>query len=443
MSSSKFWLLVCLLCLALKVCSANDPPQEVEANLPELSELLEFARKRAPALIEKVITKEEADARLKQAKSAYYPSLDLVTNIGYRKDYRGDAEDTDNLGINYSASLSRPLYHWGAIEAKIEQARLNRDNATINHLFEQQQIEQRIRADYLALILDNLALQNEEQKQLVLQTNHRTKKINFQSGKTSELAYKKSEVELKKSLIAIERIKLSKKRILERFQQYSGWSGSNTTPIEIPAIDTKAIAQWLSSQQATLTKSDWVYRTKPALIQINAIQHEKENLTQIQAGQKPLIGTSFTASQRQTNTSLKNNVDTFSVFGGLRVSWNIFDGFETRHQKMETLAKIRRLEYGFGLLNNKFKLQANELLDSLIFQTRSLELTEAQYEVETAEYDIQKEALLTGRITEAKLRGYSLQYNKSKLALQQARANLHIGISDYLDLVSPIRQEEN
>ena len=439
MSSSKFWLSVCLLWLTLRVCSANGPPQEVEVHFPELSELLEFARDQAPALIEQAITKEEADARLKQAKAAYYPRLDLLTNFGYRKDYRSGAEDTDNLGMTYSAALRRPLYHWGAIEAKIEQARISHDNASLYYLYEQQQTERRIRADYLALILDNIALQNEETKQVILQSNHEIKQINFKAGKTSALAYKKSEVNLKKSLLTIERIQLSKKRILERFQQYAGWSGSNATPLEIPAIDTTTTTQWLLEQRDTLTDSNWIYHTKPALLQINAIQHQKEELTQIEARQKPLIDTSITASQRQTNTSLRDEVDTFSVFGGLLVSWNIFDGFETRHEKIETLAKIRRLEYGFDLLDDKFRLQANEVLDSLLFQTRSLELTEAKYEVETTEYDLQKEALQAGRITKAQLRSNSLDYNKSKLALQQARANLHIGLSDYLDLVSPIR----
>ncbi len=439
MSYNKFWLPVYLLWLTLKVCSANDPPQEVEAHLPELSELLKFARDQAPTLIEQAITKEEADARLKQAKSAYYPRLDLLTNLGYRKDYRSGAEDTDNLGMTYSAALRRPLYHWGAIEAKIEQARLSHDNAILYYLYEQQQTERQIRADYLALILDNVALQNEETKQVVLKSNHEIEQINFEAGKTSALAYKKSEVNLKKSLLTIERIQLSKKRILERFQQYAGWSGSNATPIEIPAIDTTTTTQWLLEQRDALTDSNWIYNTKPALLQINAIQHQKEELTQIKARQKPLIDTSVTASQRQTNTSLRNNVDTFSVFGGLRVSWNIFDGFETHHEEMETLAKIRRLEYGFDLLDDKFRLQANEVLDSLLFQTRSLELSEAKHEVETAEYGLQKEALQTGRITAAQLRSDSLDYNKSKLALLKARANLHIGLSDYLDLVSPIR----
>ncbi len=439
MFSKKSCFLVYLLWLTVSVCPAYNKPKEVEVHFPELARLLQSARDRAPALIEQAITKEEADARLRQAKAAYYPRLDLLTNLGYRKDYRSGAEDTDNLGMTYSAALRRPLYHWGAIEAKIEQARLSHDNASLRYLYEQQQTERRIRADYLALILDNLALQNEEKKQVVLQSNHEIEQINFEAGTTSALAYKKSEVDLKKSLLIIERIQLSKKRILEGFQQFAGWRGSNTTPLEIPTIDTVTIARWLKSQQEALSNSNWIYRTKPALIQLNAIQYEKEEVTQIKARQRPLVDTSLTASQRQTNTSQRNNVDTFSVFGGIRIKWNVFDGFETRYEKIEALAKIRRLEYGFDQLNDTLKLQANEVLDSLLFQTRSLELTEEQHKVETAEYNLQKEGLEAGRITQAQLRSESLQYNEAKLALQQARANLYIGLSDYLDLVSPIR----
>ena len=113
-----------LLLLAVTLSAANQPT-EIDQRSPELKAILNSAQRKAPDLIKQEFIQTEADARLKQAKAAYYPSLHLTTNLGYRKDFReDDAENTDNFGLTYSAALRRPLYHWGAIEAKIEQARI-------------------------------------------------------------------------------------------------------------------------------------------------------------------------------------------------------------------------------------------------------------------------------------------------------------------------------
>ena len=56
-----------------------------EEQLPELKQLLKSAERQAPQLIEQSIARQEAEERLKRAKSAYYPRLDLNSNLGQRQ----------------------------------------------------------------------------------------------------------------------------------------------------------------------------------------------------------------------------------------------------------------------------------------------------------------------------------------------------------------------
>ena len=302
-----------------------------------------------------------------------------------------------------------------------------------------QQIERRIRADYLTLILNNIALRNEQAKQAILEARSETNRINFEAGKLSELAYQKSRIALDMSLLQIERIAQSQQRIAERFQYYAGWDAPTTQSTEIPEFDLAVMAAWLQQQHEQIASSSWVYQTHSAELHSNKIAHQQEAITRIKAQQRPLIDASLTASQNQSNTSSRNNVDTFSVFGGVRVSWNIFDGFRTRNQTIEAQSKLRRLEHELRKLSQELQLEASEVLDALLFQVRSLQLTEAQYATKLAEYALKEDSARTGRITQLELQDAALSLKDQTFKLHQARANLHIGLSDYLDLVSPIR----
>ena len=420
---------------------AANQPAEIDQLAPELQAILSSAHKKAPDLIKQTFIKEEADARLKQAKAAYYPSLHVINNLGYRKDYREeDSENTDKFGLTYSAALRRPLYHWGAIEAQIEQARLNNDSDKLNYLSNLQKIERRIRADYLSLILNNIALHNEQAKQSVLEARSKTNQINFQAGKVSELDYRKSRIALEKSLLKMERIAQSQERIAERFQYYAGWNAPTTQSTEIPKIDIDATEAWLQEQYDQIDSSSWIYQTHRAKLHSNKIAHQEEAITRIKAQKRPLIDASLTASQNQSNTSNRNNVDTFSVFGGIRVSWNIFDGFKTRNQTIEAQTKVRRLEHEFRKLSKELQLEAREVLDALLFQVRSLKLIEAQLKTKQDEYALMEDSALNGRITQLELQDAALSLKNETFNLHKARAELHIGLSDYLDLVSPIYQ---
>ena len=132
-------------------------------------------------------------------------------------------------------------------------------------------------------------------------------------------------------------------------------------------------------------------------------------------------------------------MDTFSVFAGIRVTWNVFDGFNTRNAKIEAQTKVRRLEQELTQLSKELKMEAAEVLDSLLFQVRNLRLTQAQYEAEKAQYSLEEDNVSSGRSTALTLQDAALSLKTKEFAMHQARADLLMGLSDYFDLVTPIR----
>ena len=170
----------------------------------------------------------------------------------------------------------------------------------------------------------------------------------------------------------------------------------------------------------------------------NDIRHHQEAITQIKAQQRPLVSASASASQNQSNTSTQNNVDTVSLFAGIRVQWNLFDGFLTRNRLAEARLKLRRMELESQQKSEQIKLQALELLDQLLFSTQNLAVEEARFELEKVKFASAQSEAESGRQSKRAFENNQLQFDQRFLALQRQRANLHLALQNYQNLVTPI-----
>lgn len=433
-------------CPALAVCGtlllsvpglAALPPHP-ETQLPQLRSILESAKDRAPRLIEEAFLREEADARLLQAKADYYPRLDLRSNFGYRKDFRqGGAEDTDNFGLTYSAVLSRPLYHWGAIEARIEQARIDNDSEAIKYLENTRQIYRGLRSDYLTILLNQASIEAEQLQREIIQQELQRLRGELESGNISEQTFRATELDLQASLLNIQRLEREQQRIIGSFKTYAGWSNSLNIQSFVPESDSQELRTWLAAQRSALDIAAWTEQTTEASLIRNQIARQNEELKVIQSRQRPLLNFTASASQDQSNTSTQNNVDTFSIFGGFSVNWNIFDGFRTKHEKIEARLKIRRLEASLDRIASDLVAERTRMLDQIEFQADQTEVARLRYALEETNFANSRDAAQTGRLSPSQLKAAELTLARRKLELMSARASLLMHVSDYHDLTQP------
>jgi outer membrane protein TolC len=417
-------------------------PAPIEEQIPELAEILDSARRRAPDLLRQDFLKEESERRLQQARSAYYPRLDIVSNLGYRDDFRTGAEDSRSFGMTYSANLSRPIYHWGAIEARVEQARIGNDTGTLNFNHNLRNIEQRIRSEYLQLVLSNMALENERGQRRILEADREQAAINYQAGKLSELDYSNFRLNLEASLLRIEQIEQSKRRIRDRFKLYTGAEVDlGKTISEIPLPDLGATKEWLTAQMDHIENSrNWLQGNYLSQIKQNQIRQQTEAITVVKSRQRPIIDAAASATQQETNTSTQNNVQTLSLFAGIRVTWNIFDGFRTRNEKLEATTALRRLKMELNELSEELQLQALERIDGLLFSIRDLQIHESTFANKLSQFSNVQADAESGRISQKQFENAELQIQRERLAVQQKRANFVLGLSDYKNFITPIRE---
>lgn len=417
--------------------TATETPVTPKQLLPELAQILDAAKQNAPELVEEGFMRLEADQRLLQAKSDYYPSLDLGANLGVRRQYRSNDEDTSNFGLNYNARLTRPLYHWGAIEARIEQARIDNDTKALDYLQNTRLIFRQIRSDYLTLLLNSISLRIENIRKENLQSDLEKLKIDFENGKISELSYQGTQLNLQNSLLLIGKIKRDQKQIISRFRQTAGWQNPINSEMQIPKFEIDPLEKWLEEEAATQSKA-WTQMHYSALLIENEINDQKEAMTIIKARQRPIINFTASATQDQSNTSTANNVDTLTLFAGLSVSWNIFDGFQTKHRKIEANLKKRRLESKLDRLKKELLQQQQQMIDAIYYQLKNTKILEKRYELEGKLYMNKQSDFKAGRLTQNDLRDSKLQLTNLELQLMTARADLLMSLSDYNDLTIPM-----
>jgi outer membrane protein TolC len=425
---------------SLSALDAEITPLRAEELIPELRSILDSAKDHAPLLVEEGFIREEGQQRLKQAKASYYPSIDLSADLGIRQQYRTGAEDDTNFGLNFSARLSRPIYHWGALEARIEQARIDNDSDTLNYLENVRAIQRQIRADYLTLLLNKILLRNENIRRTQLNEELEKLELDFESGTISEIDYQSTQLNLQDALLNISKLERNQQRISSTFKETAGWDQPILAATGIPPFEIDELKKWHSTQ-TDATDPLWVDAHRDAQLIMNELLRENETLTIIKAQQRPLVNFTASASQNQTNTATANNVDTLSLFAGITVRWNIFDGWLTKHERVESKLKHRRLESKLERIKTELKLEKSRMLDLIHHQMQSADHLERRHELELKRFANTRADHAAGRLTQADLRSTELSLNDLELELMTARANLLMQVSDYYDLTQAHQTE--
>lgn len=416
---------------------ASGPVAYPESQLPELAGILAAVPAKAPELVVKAIEQEEAVARLNQAKSGYYPRLDLRANLGYeRNNYEGNQPDTDDFGLTYSAILRRPLFHWGAIEARIEQARIDFTNDTLARELTLRSINRGIRADYLALLVNQTALRNARLRREQLAEQGKSLRAALSAGVLGTTETEQNDLSLAASLLDIEQLESEQARILASYRRTIGWEAPLALDATLAPAPVAEILAWIKSTRLA-QGDDYFAGHAEILRRRNLIEREKQEFIRITAQQRPLLNFTASAGQGQSNTAARDNVGTFSYFVGLGVDWNLFDGFETRHRRIESNLRRRRAETQLTTFQEALAAEAAKVLDTLALQTRRLDLEQRRLALTRTSFASTRRDFEQGRLAAQLFREKEISLQDAELTALRNHAALLMAFTDYLDLTTP------
>jgi outer membrane protein TolC len=414
------------------------PIQYPEANLPELENLLEKARENAPALVAQGFAQQESTARLEAAKGAYYPRLDLGGNFGVtRTSYiDGNYPDEESFGVAFNARITRPLYHWGAIEATISQARLDFNNEGLQRVLMLRAIKRSLRADYLTLLLNQTTLDTLRMRRQNAEDALGRIKMDHDQGTVSAVDTEQANVALSQSLIDIEQVEAEQQRIVADYKRNLGWDAPLALPETVPLPDAAAVLAWVE-QVRSQGQDAWIADNAEVQRRQNLVLREKAELVRVVAGQRPLFNLAASAGQGQQNTSAANNVGARTLFIGIDMSWNIFDGFATAARKRETLLKQRQLERQLADYRAELQAQSANVINQISFIARQLQLDERRAVLARQAFISQETDMKEGRTAPQAFRNQKIAFNDSQQATLRSRTRLLLALNDYLDLTLP------
>ncbi len=349
----------------------------------------------------------------------------------------GNYPDEQNVGASFNAAITRPLYHWGAIEAVIEQARLDFKNEELQRAFLLRQIKRELRANYLSMLINQASMENLRLRRQITQDGISRAQADKEQGAVSAIAAEQANLNLSQGLIDIERVEAEQSRIMADYKRTVGWEAPLALDKPIPSPDAGAVLTWVE-QTRTDGQGGWLQSHAEVQRRQNLIAREREELTRIKAGQRPLVDLTASVGQNQQNTAAANNVSAVSYFVGLGVSWNIFDGFATSAKKRESLLHERRLERQLEAYRAELLAQSTNLVSQISFIARQLQIDQRRAELATQSFGVQQRDAKEGRIAPQAFRSVQLAYNESQLPALRSRVMLILAINDYLDLTLPV-----
>lgn len=347
-----------------------------ERILPQLDGILRSAVQQSPRMLSRALDLEIAENSRIVAHSNLLPNAYGTFNYYKASDDRADLSGRhDVTKVAYYFTLNQPLFHWGerrnndrigAIQLTMSQG-LYREGYRL--------LAQELRGSYMRLIVQKVA---------VKRSHFYLEYINNQLKQQEERLAKKviSEVEIAAARLAAEQAQIAMERSEFDFQtakaSFARLAGLGVMADDaIP--DTIPVAAYAGSACDQLLAGFLAEKDPPTNEAFN-LRHqlEIENLTYANAKTRLLpklsavLGTYQDEQNYSLNVAQKYQVN--SIYGGLSVSWSIFDGFAAGATERSSLARRRQLENDYRQLTGRLAQDAQIQAKQINFSARNMSI---------------------------------------------------------------------
>lgn len=321
-----------------------------EDYLPELKPILAHALQRSPETIAKEFDRLAAEAKLTQANASRLPRVGGNFNYGITRTAiaANTSRQESNSGFYYSFGLSQAIFHWGALSAEREAARISVIVSNKGLALAYRELSVMLRRVYLALIVEKAELQQARKSLQLVRDDLAIVRAKKESGSVSGAAVAGEELRERELSVELARVEADFAANRRRFARLAGIAGGDLPEEKIPSDIprpvyseplTTAMLAALLRDHAKGTIEYEIYDLKLR----DAVLRQKIAATRL----LPKFGAnaSYTLeNSTNVNGNLAEQVATIRQSAGIGGSWDIFDGFATGGAKREALISKRALE---------------------------------------------------------------------------------------------------
>jgi len=406
-----------------------------ETYFPALKGILSAAVSQSPRMVARNAENAVAEGNQIVMRSGQLPSVGgYVQFFPWQRDDRADLPaPTNTKRLNYSLTLTQPIYHWGALQnnTRIGELQLR---MTQGQTFEGYRLlVQEIRGQYLQLVVKKAI---REKSQLGL----RMAQDNFAVAQTKLEKKVNSEADMFQPRVGLEQAKLNADRSSEDYENlkavFAKLCGAPVlSDAEIPdsfpdpSDSHPAFEPMLAAFTSQKDPNSYSLRYLGDQIEVERLSYENVT-TRLRPKLNFLMGVSQDQTSYTTNISAKYRLT--SLFAGVSLNWSIFDGFATRGAAASSLARRRMLEQSYQDLAVNLADQARSQLKQVGFARRGMEIANMLLNSSASALREKKNDAGRGLASEADVNTYDLSRQEAQIYAYNTRADYLMKSGDYL-----------
>ncbi len=428
------------LCLLFAVVVSNVPAQsEVSAvpssdadalmlHLPEkviigLEPLIEAAKDVAPSVISARLSTLAAEQRRDQSRSVTRPRVDVFLDGSYRE----NSETRDgSVKPYYNVGLEQPLWHWHALDNYKRIAEINKKLADQDYAEARRSLVLEIRRQFLDLTLQKLSLAETAAAYERQRTSLGVNRDRSRRGEYAADLFATDQIAARKAEVARDRQSTAFQRALREFALINGLESfsADRLPSEVPVVPVAAKALFQPSASSPVARN----QVPAALAKPEnelAISRLQQEITRVRAHPK----LNFAMGADQGATSGTDQTAVVNYFAGLRVRWNIFDGFATRAATREARILVRQNETALAEARTALTRQLSDEAEDLTLSLRELEVAEESFGLTSSRLKVDEELWKSGRLAEADWQSRKALAETERIALYELRGGTLLKLS--------------
>jgi outer membrane protein TolC len=420
-------------------------PEEL---VPGLAPILKTALTRSPQMIRSSIDVAAAEGRRYIGEAALWPTLGANARYAVTTEQTvdsGSSASNTTSGLFYGIDANQPVFHWGALKAQADRDRIGLKITERQYAEAYRMLARTLRRDFLELIAKKADLR---QKGYQLELDRQA------------LARAKAEFEAKRATpaqvagaqFAVDSHQLDLDRSTADFafarRQLARVAG-------IDALSEDAIPNNLDRPKPALdagrrlfdgfTKGGVKETFQAESLALNVQRSEQDYIIAKRRlyPKFSLFAGYNVRNETQADVNSIRQVAVASRNYGLKLDWNIFDGWQTKGEKLYALSNRRAYERELETHIEANLELAGKLWQDLGFAARALDIAENGFGGAQALVTYQREELAQGRATEADVNAALLGLRAAEAGIIRARADYLNHWTEFVSLVGADPAQKN
>ncbi len=401
-----------------------------ETLFPGLADVSADAVLHSETLIEALFQQDRAEADALIRSSRTLPSLDGFAQYHGQWEQRDESQGNEfSQRFLYGITFRKPLFHWGALEAnkQIGQILLRSANENVisKRLLVRNEFQRRVLGLYISIRENTFAEHALEHRKRLLELAEE----NFQQGDISlqelEQARMNHRHAFRDSLASRNFFRDARHRFLKDFSVDGDVLSKLPKVLPEPSVDLDAWRIQLDKFQESGFRNHPEYR-----VAFDSVEVQENQILVDRARNRPLVDLVVGANQDDTSYMLTELDDRFRqiYFGGVRVTWNIFDGYETRGRvDLATTLRDQAIEKKKRVAR-KLGQDALKVLHDLENCQARLNATKETLDWKQEGFEKAKVSFSDGQIPEIELANhrFDFEFHQHQFTLENARCLVYL-----------------